>query len=52
MILSNEEKRVLIELICLEQTDMIIKNPEAYTSSLYMFIEVLKIKIKDDKKNV
>ena len=51
MILSNEEKRVLIELICLEQTDMIIKNPESYTSSLYMFLERLKIKIKDGERN-
>lgn len=51
MKLNEEEKRVLIELICKEQTQMIVKNPESYTSLGYMFLEGLKIKIKDDKNN-
>ena len=47
MILNKEEKKVLIELICNEQTHMIIKDHTKYNSQKYKKLEELKIKIKD-----
>lgn len=47
MKLSKEEKKLLIELICNEQTHMIIKNHTKYESEKYKSLESLKIKIKD-----
>ena len=47
MILTNKEKRTLIELICDKQTHMIMKHPESYKSDKYKYLEELKIKIKD-----
>lgn len=45
--LSKEEKKILIELICNEQTHMIIKDHTKYNSKKYKNLEVLKVKIKD-----
>lgn len=46
-ILNKEEKKMIIELICNEQTHMIIKDHTKYDSDKYKKLEVLKIKIKD-----
>jgi hypothetical protein len=45
--LNKEEKKMIIELICNEQTHMIIKDHTKYDSDKYKKLEVLKIKIKD-----
>ena len=47
MILNKEEKKMLIELICNEQTHMIVKNHTKYDSQKYKKLEELKVKIKD-----
>ena len=47
MKLNKEEKKVLIELICNEQTHMIIKDHTKYDSDKYKRLEALKVKIKD-----
>lgn len=44
---SKEEKKMLIELICNEQTHMIIKDHTGYESDKYKKLEELKIRIKD-----
>ena len=46
-IFTKEEKKILIELICNEQTHMIIKNHTRYGSDKYKKLEELKVKIKD-----
>ena len=45
--LSKEEKKILIELICNEQTHIIIKDHTKYDSNKYKSLEALKVKIKD-----
>lgn len=45
--LNKEERKMIIELICNEQTHMIIKDHTKYDSDKYKKLEVLKIKIKD-----
>ena len=45
--LSKEEKKMLIELICNEQTHIIIKDHTKYDSNKYKSLEALKVKIKD-----
>lgn len=45
--LSKEDKKLLIELICNEQTHMIIKDHTKYESDKYKKLEKLKVKIKD-----
>ena len=45
--LTKEEKKMLIELICNEQTHMIIKDHTKYESDKYKKLEKLKVKIKD-----
>lgn len=45
--MENEEKKILIELICNEQTHMIMKNHKKYKSDKYKKLEQLKVKIKD-----
>lgn len=45
--LDNEEKKLLIELICNEQTHTIIKDHTRYDSEKYKGLEALKVKIKD-----
>ena len=46
-ILNKEEKKMIIELICNEQTHMIIKDHTKYESDKYQKLEELKVKIKD-----
>ena len=45
--MNKEEKKMIIELICNEQTHMIIKDHTKYNSDKYKKLEILKIKIKD-----
>lgn len=45
--ISKDEKKMLIELICNEQTHMIIKDHTKYDSEKYKKLETLKVKIKD-----
>lgn len=44
---TKEERKILIELICNEQTYMIVKDHTKYDSDKYKNLEKLKIKIKD-----
>lgn len=43
----KDDKRLLIELICSEQTRMIVKDHTKYESDRYKHMEELKVKIKD-----
>lgn len=45
--LSDKERKVLIELISNEQIHMIIKHPDRYGTHKYTFLEELKVKIKE-----
>ena len=47
MTFNNEEKKLLLELICNEQVHMIIKDHTKYESEKYVKLEELKVKIKD-----
>lgn len=47
---SREERKILIDLICNEQTHMIMKNPKSYMKKSYKELEKLKIKVKDNKE--
>ena len=47
MKISKEEKKLLIELICNEQTHMIVKDHTKYDSDKYRKLEELKVKTKD-----
>ena len=47
MKINKEEKKLLIELICNEQTHMIVKDHTKYDSDKYRKLEKLKVKIKD-----
>ena len=47
MKINKEEKKLLIELICNEQTHMIIKYNTKYDSDKYKKLEELKVKVKD-----
>ena len=47
MTFNNEEKKLLLELICNEQVHMIIKDHTKYESEKYVRLEKLKVKIKD-----
>ena len=48
MELSNEERKILINLICNEQTHMIRKDYTKHESDEYKVLEKLKIKIKNN----
>ena len=45
--LIKEEKKILIDLICDSQTNMIIEDHSLYESKIYKQLEEIKIKIKD-----
>ena len=45
-ILTQQELQVLLELICSEQTNGVIKRSGFFTSQRYKDLESLKIKIK------
>lgn len=46
-LLTEENKQMLIELICNEQTHMIVKDNTKYSSDKYKKLEELKIRIKN-----
>ena len=46
-IFSDDERKILIELICEKQTQKIIKDPMCYTLRKYQLLEKLKVIIKD-----
>ena len=46
-VFTKEDRKLLIELICNEQTHMIIKDHTKYDSEKYKKLEELKVKIKD-----
>ena len=45
--LDKNEKKVIIELICNEQTHMIMKDHTKFDSDKYRELEELKVKIKN-----
>ena len=45
--LDKKEKKVIIELICNEQTHMIVKDHTRFDSDKYRELEELKVKIKN-----
>ncbi len=45
--ITTEDKKILLDLICAEQVQMLIQNHNDYTSEKYVTLEKLKIKIKD-----
>ena len=45
--MTENEKKLLVELICNEQTHMIIKDHTRYDTDKYKELEALKVKIKD-----
>lgn len=45
--MNSNEKKLLIDLICKEQTEMIIEDHSQYDSDRYKALEELKVKIKD-----
>lgn len=45
--ISKENKQLLIELICTEQTKMIVEDSSKYESEKYIRLEKLKVKIKN-----
>lgn len=45
--LDKKEKKVIIELICNEQTHMIVKDHTRFDSDKYKELEELKVKIKN-----
>lgn len=47
MILSNEDKNRIIQLICNEQIHQHIKHPDFYETDDYSELEKLKVKIKE-----
>lgn len=49
---TEQEREMLIKLICNEQIHMIIKHPERYDTDEYKALEELKIKVKDDTNEV
>ena len=47
MTFNNEEKKLLLEIICDEQIQMIVEDHTRYESDRYNRLEELKVKIKD-----
>ena len=45
--MTQEEKKVLLNLICQEQIKMIIENSSQYSSDYYRQLEKIKVDIKD-----
>lgn len=48
--LKNTEKSILVELICNEQTQMLMRDKEAYNHDKYKSLEMIKVKVKDMKQ--
>lgn len=47
--MTKHDKKLLIKLICQEQTKMLLHNSESYESKDYKTLEKLKVQIKDEK---
>lgn len=47
MIMTEKEKKLLLELISNEQIHMIVKDHTKYESDKYKMLERLKVEIKD-----
>lgn len=45
--MTQEEKKVLLNLICQEQIKMIIESSSQYSSDYYRQLEKIKVDIKD-----
>ena len=45
--MKKEDKNILIELICKEQTNMIVHNCTSHNSEKYKQLERIKIEIKE-----
>lgn len=45
--MKKEDRKLLIELICKEQTNMIVEDCKLYDSERYKQLEGLKIEIKE-----
>ena len=45
--MTENEKKLLVELICNEQTHMIVKDHTSYDTDEYKELEALKVKVKD-----
>jgi len=45
--MTEREKNLIVELICNEQTHMIMKDHTRYDTEKYKELEALKIKIKN-----
>ena len=48
--LKEQDKRIMIELVCNEQTKMIMSDCTSYTSDKYRDLEKVKIKLKEREK--
>ena len=48
--LKNTEKSLLVELICNEQTQMLMRDKNAYNHEKYKNLELIKVKVKDMKQ--
>ena len=48
IVLTKDERKMLLELICNEQVHMIIKDHTKYESNKYIKLEELKVKIKNN----
>ena len=44
--MTENEKKLLVELICNEQTHMIVKDHTSYDTYEYKELEALKVKVK------
>ena len=45
--MTENEKKLLVELICNEQTHMIVKDHTSYDTYEYKELEALKVTVKD-----
>lgn len=43
----TEDKKLLLDLICSEQVNMLLENNTSYESERYMRLERLKVMVKD-----
>lgn len=46
-VISEHDKNILLNLICNEQTHMLMKKDKYYESSAYRDLEELKVKVKN-----
>ena len=46
-IITNDDKKLLLDLICAEQVNMIIADHTSYESEKYKRLEHIKVLVKD-----